>query len=218
MYAVARPVTVLVAPGPEVDAAAHLAGGARIAVGHMRGALLVAREDELERRVIQLGENVQDLPAGQSEDGLHPGFYQPFDHHVCARSHFAASSLSERVNRFKNLQNEKPTVSRGGSCLPVGVSSAVYLLPTATDTRRARPRRVASRTASSTNTSVAMENKAAICGYVKRKEPVAASAKSARNPRNAIRAAFRAPQPAGRRQTLPARYLRRRLAGRRSMA
>ena len=48
--AVAMPVTRFVAPGPEVAMRdADLARRARVAVGHVRGALLVADEDVADR-------------------------------------------------------------------------------------------------------------------------------------------------------------------------
>ena len=57
IIAVAMPVTRLVAPGPEVAIATPtLPRGARVAVGHVRRALLVADEDVadrvLEQRVV----------------------------------------------------------------------------------------------------------------------------------------------------------------------
>ena len=69
--AVARPVTRLVAPGPEVAMQTPgRAGGARVAVGHVRGALLVAHEHvvdggELAQRVV----DGKDGSAGIAEDG-----------------------------------------------------------------------------------------------------------------------------------------------------
>ena len=48
MYAVAMPVTALVTPGPEVTSAdADLLRGARVAVGRVHRALLVAHQDVL---------------------------------------------------------------------------------------------------------------------------------------------------------------------------
>ena len=69
--AVAMPVTRLVAPGPRGGHAdADAAGGARVAVGHVRGALFVPHEHvvdggELAQRVVDR----EDGSAGIAEDG-----------------------------------------------------------------------------------------------------------------------------------------------------
>ena len=72
MWAVARPVTRLVAPGPAGGQAhADLAGGAGVAVGHVGGALLVAGQDEADGRVVEHVEDRHDGRPGVAEDHLH---------------------------------------------------------------------------------------------------------------------------------------------------
>ena len=70
--AVAMPVTMLVAPGPEVASATPNASrGARVAIGHVRGALLVAHQNMVNGG---LGHGIigrQDGAAGIAEDVLH---------------------------------------------------------------------------------------------------------------------------------------------------
>ena len=67
-----RPVTALVAPGPEVTSThADLAGGARIAFRRVDGALLVADEDVLDPVLLeQLVVDRQHGAAGIAEDML----------------------------------------------------------------------------------------------------------------------------------------------------
>ena len=66
------PVTRLVAPGPLVaEADADLAGGAGVAVGRVRGALLVAHEDVAQ--VLRVVEGVVERdhdPAGEAEEDV----------------------------------------------------------------------------------------------------------------------------------------------------
>jgi len=65
MEAVAIPVMVLVAPGPEVtEHHARLTGGPRIAIRHVRGGLLVADKDVFD--VILAEECVIDMKRGTS--------------------------------------------------------------------------------------------------------------------------------------------------------
>ena len=67
--AVAMPVTRLVAPGPLVAMAhADLARGARVAVGHVRGALLVAHQDVVDGKLAQRVVDGQNGAAGIAED------------------------------------------------------------------------------------------------------------------------------------------------------
>ena len=67
--AVAMPVTRLVAPGPLVAMRnAHLAGRARVAVGHVRRALLVADEDVVDGKLAQRIVDGQNRSARIAED------------------------------------------------------------------------------------------------------------------------------------------------------
>ena len=63
------PVTALVAPGPEVtDHHARPSADARVALGHVRGALLVADQDVLDLGVEQRVVGRQDRAARVAED------------------------------------------------------------------------------------------------------------------------------------------------------
>ncbi len=81
-----RPVTALVAPGPEVTSThADLAGRARVAFGRVHGALLVAHEDVadvvlLEHRVVDR----QHRAARIAENVLDALIAQGLDHHLGA--------------------------------------------------------------------------------------------------------------------------------------
>ena len=68
------PVTALVTPGPEVTSDdAHLVGGARVAVGGMHRALLVAHEDVLDPVLLeQLVVDEEHGAAGVAEYVLDP--------------------------------------------------------------------------------------------------------------------------------------------------
>ena len=69
--AVAMPVTRFVAPGPDVaEGDADLAAGAGVAVGRVRGALLVANEDVVDRVLRHRVVDRQDRAAGVTEDGV----------------------------------------------------------------------------------------------------------------------------------------------------
>ena len=71
--AVAMPVVRFVAPGPEVAIATPtLPARARVAVGHVGGALLVAHEDVADRVVEHGVVGGQDRAAGVAEDGAPP--------------------------------------------------------------------------------------------------------------------------------------------------
>ena len=70
--AVAMPVTMLVAPGPDVAIGdADLAARARVAVGHVRRALLVPDEDVADRVVEHRVVRRQNRAAGIAEDVRH---------------------------------------------------------------------------------------------------------------------------------------------------
>ena len=69
--AVAMPVTRFVAPGTGGGHAdADLAGGAGVAVGHVRGALLVADQDVMDGELAQSVVDGEDGSAGIAEDGV----------------------------------------------------------------------------------------------------------------------------------------------------
>ena len=73
IIAVAMPVTRLVAPGPEVAIATPtLPRRARVAVGHVRGALLVPDQDVADRVVEHRVVGGQDRPARIAEDDVTP--------------------------------------------------------------------------------------------------------------------------------------------------
>ena len=70
--AVAMPVTMLVAPGPEVATATPTSSaGARIAVRHVRGALLVAHQHVMDLAVLQRVIGRQNRAARIAENVLH---------------------------------------------------------------------------------------------------------------------------------------------------
>ena len=69
------------------DADAGLARGARVGVGHVRAALLVAGEDQVELlRLGELVEDVEDRPARVREDRLHAHALEPLDDDARARA------------------------------------------------------------------------------------------------------------------------------------
>ena len=77
--AVAMPVTMLVAPGPEVATATPTSpAGARVAIGHVRGALLVAHQNVMDLAVLQRVIGRQNRPAGIAEYLLHALALQAF--------------------------------------------------------------------------------------------------------------------------------------------
>ena len=85
IIAVAMPVTMLVAPGPggrHCDA--YFTAGARVAVGHVRRALLVAHQDVMNRAVPQRVVRRQNRAAGISEDVLHAFALQTFPKNLCS--------------------------------------------------------------------------------------------------------------------------------------
>ena len=81
MYAVAMPVTALVTPGPDVTSATPtLLRRARIAVGRVDGALLVAHQDVLDLVLLEeLVVDVEDRAARIAEDVLDAFFLQTAD-------------------------------------------------------------------------------------------------------------------------------------------
>ena len=81
MYAVAMPVTALVTPGPEVTSATPTFGRrARIAVGGVDRALLVAHEDVLDLVLLEeLVVDVEDRAARIAEDVLDAFFLEAAD-------------------------------------------------------------------------------------------------------------------------------------------
>ena len=85
-----RPVTALVAPGPEVTSThADLAGRARIAFGGVNRALLVANENVLQPiLLVQLVIDRKHGAAGIAENLLDPLVGQSLQHHLGA-SHCA---------------------------------------------------------------------------------------------------------------------------------
>ena len=69
--ALATPVAALVSPGPRcVSSDAGLARRARVAVGGVRGDLLVARRDEADAALAERVEERDDRVAAQPEDHL----------------------------------------------------------------------------------------------------------------------------------------------------
>ena len=86
MYAVAMPVMALVAPGPgRHQHDARLAGGARIAVRHVRGGLLVAHEDVFQALLLEDGiVDVQRGAAGIAEDVVDAFVLQGANQHLAA--------------------------------------------------------------------------------------------------------------------------------------
>ena len=85
IIAVARPVTMLVAPGPEVAIGhANFARGARVAVGHVRRALLVADEDVADGEFAQRVVDGQNRAAGIAEDLAHAFAFERGPDDFCA--------------------------------------------------------------------------------------------------------------------------------------
>ena len=86
MSASVRPVTALVAPGPEVTSThADLAGGARIAFGGMHRALLVAHQDVLDLVLLEKGVvDRQHRAAGIAEKVLDALVVKRLDDHLRA--------------------------------------------------------------------------------------------------------------------------------------
>ena len=75
----AIPVTVLVAPGPDVTRQTPTsAAGPGVSVRGMDGALLMADQDVPQIASEQFVINVDDGTAGIAEDGIHPLFFQCF--------------------------------------------------------------------------------------------------------------------------------------------
>ena len=68
--AVSMPVTVFVAPGPEVTRTTPglVRWRSGVAVGHVGGALLVAHQDQLDLRVDQRVEDRHGSPTGEAKD------------------------------------------------------------------------------------------------------------------------------------------------------
>ena len=92
IIAVAMPVTRLVAPGPGGgDRHADPAAGARVAVGHVRGALFVADQHVANRVIEQRVVGRQDGAAGVAEDGVDALFDQ-------ARPDDVSSALFHKVS------------------------------------------------------------------------------------------------------------------------
>ena len=86
--AVSSPVTVLVAPGPEVTRATpDPPGGTGVSVGHVGRALLMTHENELHLRVDQRVEDRHGRPTGQPEHDIHPFALQALDDFVPAGGH-----------------------------------------------------------------------------------------------------------------------------------
>ena len=85
IIAVAMPVTRLVAPGPEVASTTPTrAARAGVAVGHVRGALLVPHEHVVNRVVEHRVVGRQDGAAGIAEDRLHALAYEAFPENLRA--------------------------------------------------------------------------------------------------------------------------------------
>ena len=86
MYAVARPVMAFVAPGPESDQHhARLAGGARVAIRHVRGGLLVAHQNVLQPLLLEDGVvDVQRRAARVAEQVGDPFVLQGANEHLAA--------------------------------------------------------------------------------------------------------------------------------------
>ena len=69
------------------DADARLPGGARVGVGHVGAALLVAGQDQVQLLGLgELVEDVEDRPAGIREDRLHAQAFEPLDDDARARA------------------------------------------------------------------------------------------------------------------------------------
>ena len=79
IIAVAMPVTMLVAPGPEVATATpYSAGGARIAIRHVGCALFVPHQNVVDRAVLERVIGRQNRAAGIAEDMLYAFALQTF--------------------------------------------------------------------------------------------------------------------------------------------
>ena len=119
--AVSRPVTVFVAPGPEVTSTTPgLPGRAGVAVGHVGRALLVAHEDQLDLRVDQGVEDRDRGAAREPEDQLDPLALQALHEllgagrdlrcHEPSEVHFGGRSLEESLSRGKSTADRRNTV------------------------------------------------------------------------------------------------------------
>ena len=85
---VGDPVARLVAPGPSVAGKPCAAGEPAPDIRHEGGALLVPRGDELDPRVHQGVDDVEDLLAGDTEDVAHAFILQtPRNHVGCLHAH-----------------------------------------------------------------------------------------------------------------------------------
>ena len=128
MLAVARPVIVFVAPGPEVT------GRARVAVGHVRAALLVAAEDEVELRLREAVEDVQHGAAGIAEEHLDARLLQRLHQRPRAGSHLILTHkrniISQISRRWGIGFRPRPALRRkktGGEQRPAHLSSCAWL-------------------------------------------------------------------------------------------
>ena len=108
--AVRMPVIVFVAPGPEVTSTtAGSPAGARVPVRHVRGALLVPGEHELDRGIHQRIEQGNGRPAGQAENVFHALLLKHVHHALGARASSSASFLFHGfVLRSKVLSKLSP--------------------------------------------------------------------------------------------------------------
>ena len=105
--AVSRPVTVFVAPGPEVTSTTPgLSRRARVAVGHVRRALLVAHQDQLDRGIDEGVEDRHRGAAGEAEDVLHALALEALDQLLPARRHAVAHG---RLVSFWSAIGNSPT-------------------------------------------------------------------------------------------------------------
>ena len=113
IIAVAMPVTMLVAPGPGGgDRDADLAGRARIAVGHVRRALLVADEDVADRVVEHRVVGRQNRAARIAEDDVDAFAHQAFPENLRTGQSFFTHSVSIRPITAEptELRSHAPTL------------------------------------------------------------------------------------------------------------
>ena len=114
MYAVAMPVTALVTPGPGGHQRhADLLRRARIAVGRVDGALLVAHEDVLDLVLLeQLVVDVEDRAARIAEDVLDALFLEAADEDFRARQLHDHASCRECARRAVGGERSLETAGR----------------------------------------------------------------------------------------------------------
>ena len=155
--AVRRPVTVLVAPGPEVTSTTPgLPVARRVAVRHVGSTLLVAHHDQLDVRVDESVEHGHGGPTGEAEDVLDPLPLETLDELLGAGRRVGGhAGLQETVvggqsstrdlrlvrgDRRNIAENESIVHLFGTSCLKLSRFRTRIVRPAGTESRKRRLR------------------------------------------------------------------------------